>query len=146
MLGYFLDFDATVTASKADFSDAVFEVKARTASIDTREEQRNNHLKSADFFEVEKYPEMNYKSTAVKKTGKKKYKVYGNLTIRCITKKVEMDLVFNGIGDEPMMKVTKAGFKVTGMIKRSDFNLGPKFPLPFIGDEVNITANGEFIK
>src|SRR5690349_12833927 len=65
--GVFNDFDVTVTSSKPDFSDAVFTLTAKVASIDTRVEARNNHLKSADFFDVEKYPTMEFKSTSIKK-------------------------------------------------------------------------------
>src|SRR5688500_8227425 len=59
--GTFNDFDVNVTSSKPDFSDAVFELTAKIASIDTRVEARNNHLKSADFFDAEKFPTMNFK-------------------------------------------------------------------------------------
>src|SRR6188768_2866270 len=68
--GTFNDFDVTVKSSKPDFSDASFELTAKTASIDTRVEARNNHLKSADFFDVETYPVMSFKSTSIKKAGK----------------------------------------------------------------------------
>jgi len=144
--GTFNNFDVTVTSSKKDFSDAVFELTAEVGSIDTRVEQRNNHLKSADFFEVEKYPTMTFKSTSIEKAGKDKYKLSGNLTIRDITKPVTMDLVYRGTIENPQSKATTAGFQLTGTIKRSDFNVGPKFPAPMISDEVRIKADGEFIQ
>jgi len=144
--GTFNNFDVTVTSSKKDFSDAVFELTAEVGSIDTRVEQRNNHLKSADFFEVEKYPTMTFKSTSIEKAGKDKYKLSGNLTIRDITKPVTMDLVYRGTIENPQSKATTAGFQLTGTIKRSDFNIGPKFPAPMISDEVRIKADGEFIQ
>ena len=72
--GTFNDFDVTVKSSKADFSDAQFELTAKTASIDTRVEARNNHLKSADFFDVEKFPALTFKSTSIKNVGKKKWR------------------------------------------------------------------------
>src|SRR5688500_10114709 len=68
--GTFYDFDAKITSTKPDFSDAVVELTAKTASIDTRVEDRDKHLKSADFFNAEKYPTMSFKSTSVKKAGK----------------------------------------------------------------------------
>jgi polyisoprenoid-binding protein YceI len=142
--GTFNDFDVTLQSSKHDFSDAVIELSARTASIDTRVEARNNHLKSADFFDVEKYPTMNFKSTAVKPTGKSKYKLTGDLTLHGITKPVTMDLLYKGTVENPMSKKQTAGFQVTGTIKRSDFNVGPKFPAPMISNEVMIKADGEF--
>lgn len=142
--GTFNDFDVTLQSSKPDFSDAVIELSAKTASIDTRVEARNNHLKSADFFDVEKYPTMNFKSTAVKPAGKNKYKLTGDLTLHGITKPVTMDLLYKGTVENPMSKKQTAGFQVTGTIKRSDFNVGPKFPAPMISNEVKIKADGEF--
>jgi len=68
--GVFTDFDVNIESSKPDFSDAVFALNAKVASIDTRVDARNNHLKSADFFDVAKYQEMTFKSTYIKKTGK----------------------------------------------------------------------------
>lgn len=142
--GTFNDFDVTITSSKKDFSDAIVELTANVGSIDTRVEQRNNHLKSADFFDVEKYPTMTFKSTSIKKTGADKYKLSGNLTIRAITKPVTMDLIYRGTVENPQSKATTAGFQLTGIIKRSDFNVGTKFPAPMLSDEVQIKADGEF--
>jgi polyisoprenoid-binding protein YceI len=138
------DFDVTVQSSKPDFSDAVIELTAKTASIDTRVEARNNHLKSADFFDVEKYPVMNFKSTSIKPAGKNKYKLTGDLTLHGITRAVTMDLLYKGTVENPMSKKQTAGFQVTGTISRSDFNVGPKFPAPMISNEVKIKADGEF--
>lgn len=142
--GTFNDFDVTVNASKPDFSDAVFELSATVNSIDTRVEARDNHLKSADFFDAAKYPTLNFKSTSIKKAGNNKYKLSGNLTLHGITKPVTMDLVYTGTVENPMSKKQTAGFQVNGVIKRSDFNLGSGFPAPMISDEVRIKADGEF--
>jgi polyisoprenoid-binding protein YceI len=142
--GTFNDFDVTVTSSKPDFSDAVFEMKANVASIDTRVEARDNHLKSADFFDAAKYPAMNFKSTSLKKNGKNKYKLTGNLTLHGITKPVTMDLQYKGSVENPMSKKQTAGFQLTGTIKRSDFAVGNGFPAPMLSDEVRIKADGEF--
>jgi polyisoprenoid-binding protein YceI len=144
--GTFNDFDVTITSAKPDFSDAVVEMTAKTASIDTRVEDRDTHLKSADFFDVAKYPDMTFKSTAVKKAGKNNYKLTGNLTLNGVTKPVTMDMVYKGTVENPMSKKQTAGFQVTGTIKRSDFNLGSGFPAPMISDEVRIKADGEFIQ
>lgn len=144
--GTFNDFDVTIKSSKPDFSDASFELTAKTASIDTRVEARNNHLKSADFFDVEKYPALNFKSTSIKKAGKNKYKLTGDLTLHGVTKPVTMDLLYRGTTENPMSKKQTAGFQITGTIKRSDFNVGPGFPAPMISDEVKIKADGEFIQ
>jgi polyisoprenoid-binding protein YceI len=142
--GLFKAFDVTVTTTKADFSDAVFELSADVASINTEVEMRDNHLRSANFFEVEKYPAMTFKSTSIEKIGKDKYKLTGNLTLHRITKSVTMDLWFRGTAENPLNKITSAGFQLTGSLKRSDFGIGPKFPAQFVGDKVSIKADGEF--
>ena len=142
--GTFNDFDVNVTSSKADFSDAVFELTAKVGSIDTRIEARDNHLKSADFFDAEKFPTLNFKSTDIKKNGKGKYKLIGDLTLHGVTKPVTLDLVYKGTVENPMSKKPTAGFAVTGTIKRSDFSLGNGFPAPMLSDEVRIEAHGEF--
>lgn len=144
--GTFNDFDVKITSSKPDFSDAKFELTAKAASIDTRVEARNNHLKSADFFDVEKYPELTFKSTSLKKDGTNKYKLTGDLTLHGITKSVTMDLKYRGTVVNQMTKANTAGFQLEGVIKRSDFNLGAGFPAPMISDEVRIKADGEFIQ
>jgi polyisoprenoid-binding protein YceI len=144
--GTFNDVDVNVTSSKPDFSDAQFELTAKTASINTRVEPRDNHLKSADFFDVEKYQTLTFKSTGIKSAGKSKYKLTGNLTLHGITKPVTMDLVYKGTVQNPMSKKATAGFQVNGTIKRSDFGIGGKFPAPMISDEVRIKADGEFIQ
>ncbi|HEY0678213.1 MAG TPA: YceI family protein [Chitinophagaceae bacterium] len=144
--GTFNDFDVTVSSSKPDFSDASFELKAKTASIDTRVEARNNHLKSADFFDVVKYPELTFKSTSLKKKGKDSYELSGDLTLHGITKPVTMNLKYRGTTQNPMSKATTVGFQLDGVIKRSDFNVGAGFPSAMISDEVRIKADGEFIQ
>lgn len=144
--GTFNDFDVTVQSTKPDFSDASFELAAKTVSIDTRVEARNNHLKSADFFDVEKYPTLTFKSTSIKKSDKDSYKLTGDLTIHGVTKPVTMDLLYKGTVENPMSKKQTAGFQITGTIKRSDFGIGEKFSAPMISDEVRIKADGEFVQ
>jgi polyisoprenoid-binding protein YceI len=144
--GVFNDFDVTVTSSKPDFSDAQFELTANVASIDTRVEARNKHLKSADFFDAETFPTLTFKSSSLKSTGKNTYKLSGDLTLHGITKPVTMDLEYKGTVENPMSKKQTAGFQVTGTIKRSDFNLGSGFPEPMISDDVRIKADGEFVQ
>lgn len=144
--GTFNDFDVKITSTKPDFSDAVVELTAQTASINTRVGDRDAHLKSPDFFNVEKYPTLSFKSTSLKKAGKNSYKLAGNLTLNGVTKPVTMDMVYNGTVENAMNKKQTAGFQVTGTIKRSDFNLGSGFPAPMISDEVRIKADGEFVQ
>jgi polyisoprenoid-binding protein YceI len=144
--GLFKKFDATATGSAADFSDAVFSLTADVASINTEVEMRDKHLRSADFFEVEKFPTMTYKSTGIEKAGENKYRLSGNLTLHGVTKPVTMDLWYRGTIVNPQSKTPTAGFQLTGTIKRSDFGIGEKFAPPMLSDEVKIKADGEFKK
>jgi len=114
-------------------------------SIDTDVEERDTHLKSADFFDAAKYPDIIFKSTAFEKVSDKKYKVTGDLTFHGVTKQITLEAIAN-YGVHPMSKKTLAGFKVTGTIKRSDFGIAPSMPPAMLGDEVNIVANTQFAK
>jgi polyisoprenoid-binding protein YceI len=82
----FKKFEITATTNKTDFSDAVFELSIDVTSIDTEVEMRDNHLRSADFFDVEKYPKISFKSMSIQKIGKNKYKLIGTLALHGITK------------------------------------------------------------
>jgi polyisoprenoid-binding protein YceI len=93
---------------------------------------------------VEKYPTLTFKSTSLKSVGKNQYKLSGDLTIHGVTKPVSMDLVYKGTVENPMSKKQTAGFQLTGVIKRSDFGIGQKFPEAMVSDEVRIKADGEF--
>src|SRR5699024_7624339 len=119
--GMFDQFEATVTATKKDFSDAVFKLTINVSSINTGVGARDNHLKSADFFNVKKYPAITYESTSIQETeNESHYKLNGNLTIHGITKTVTMDLWYRGTIENPMNGAITAGFKVSGTINRSD--------------------------
>lgn len=142
--GRFSDFSAKVITSKPDYSDAKITLTAKVASINTDVTPRDNHLRSADFFDAEKYPTLTFKSTKLVKLSSKKGYIYGNLTFHGITKPIRLNVVFFGKVINPMNKHTTAGFQVTGMVKRSDYDLGPKFPEAMISNEVRIVANIEF--
>lgn len=144
--GMFEDFDVKIQTTKEDFSDAVFEFNAKVASLNTRVEARNNHLKSADFFDAEKYPEITYKSTAIEKVADKHFKLTGDLTMHGITKPVTMDLFHRGSTINAQDNSEIVGFQLTGELKRSDFEIGGDFPEGMISDLVRIKADGEFIK
>lgn len=142
--GVFDKFDVTVITTKEDFSDAKFELTVDVATIDTDVEKRDNHLRSPDFFETEKFPRITFQSTSIKPAGKDRYKLTGDLTLHGKTQTVTMDLWHRGVTQNQGKSV--AGFQLTGTLKRSDFGVGPKFPPPMIGDVVRIKADGEFIK
>jgi polyisoprenoid-binding protein YceI len=144
--GSFKNFDAKITASQPDFADAAVELNADINSIDTENEQRDNHLKGADFFDAAKYPTFNFKSTSFKKVADKQYKVTGNLTLHGVTKEVTLDAKYRGTIQHPMSKKNVAGFKVSGTIKRSDFGIGANYPAAMLSDEVEFAANAEFIQ
>lgn len=144
--GNFNKFEGNIVASKEDFSDAQYQISIDVPSIDTGIEMRDNHLRSADFFDVEKYPEMTFKSTSSEKVGENKYKVTGDLTFHGITKPVTLEVLYRGTIEHPQNKKMISGFAITGNVKRSDFNLGPNFPEPMLSDNVVIDVNGEFIK
>ena len=144
--GLFKNFDATITSSKADFSDAVFELKADVASINTEVDMRDNDLKSAGWFDAATYPSISFKSTSIKPNGQNKYTLTGNLTMHGVTKLVTMDLWYRGTIQNSMNKKDDAGFKLTGTLKRSDFKIGSTMPTAVVSDEIDIKADGEFGK
>ena len=143
--GWFKNFDAKITASKEDFSDAVAEMTADVNSINTDNEQRDKHLKSPDFFDAAKYPTITFKSKTFKKVSDKSFKVTGDLTMHGITKTIDLDANYR-VGTNPMSKQAITGFKITGVVKRSDFAIGTSMASNLLGDEVTIVANTEFIK
>lgn len=120
--GNFKDFDATVTTTGEDFSTAKIDFTAKTASVYTENEKRDNHLRSDDFFNAEKYPTLTFKSKSLKKVSDNKYKLTGDLTMRDVTKEVVLDVKFNGLVKD-MSGNTRAGFKITGELNRMDYGL-----------------------
>lgn len=145
--GNFKNFDAKITASKPDLSDAVFDLTADVNSISTDNERRDGHLKSPDFFDAATYPTLTFKSTSFQKVDGKKYKINGNLTMHGVTKPVTLDAVLTGpvTMENPRGKQEKAGLKVSGTIKRTDFGVG-KPGGAVVSEEVEIKANGEFAR
>lgn len=116
--------------------------EVNTNSIDTRNEKRDNHLRSSDFFNVKKYPMITFKSTKVEKSGKQ-FNVTGDLTLLGTTKEVQTIVTFIGMG-KGMKGETRAGFEATFTIKRSDFGLN--YMLDTLGDEVALIVSVEGVK
>lgn len=148
--GYFSDFSVTVTTTKADYSDAKISLTAKIASVNTGVEARDNHLKTADFFDAEKYPTLTFISTSLVKVPVKvkgapqKAILKGNLTLHGVTKPVVLNITYYGTVTNPMNQQTTAGFHISGTLKRSDFEIGAKFPDAVVGDEITIIADAEF--
>lgn len=115
--GHFEDFEATAKTDGDDFKNAEFTFTAKTASINTKNKDRDAHLRSDDFFNSEEFPELKFVSKSF--VGDK---LVGDLTIRDITKEVVLDAELNGVAVDPYGQ-TKAGFEMTGTINRKDFNL-----------------------
>lgn len=147
--GNFKDFDVSLTTSTPDFSDASISAVVKTASIDTDNENRDNHLRSDDFFNAQQFPEMKFTSTSKKKVSEKKYVLTGDLTIRDVTKPVTFTVDLLGVIDGGQFG-TRAGWKATATINRFDYNL--KWDRAFetgglvVGKDVIIQLNLEFVK
>lgn len=146
--GRFGGVDGVIKGDPNDLSNAVFEATIDAASIDTREEQRDNHLRSADFFDVEKFPNLTFRSTQVTKTGDNTYQVAGELTIRDVTKPVTLDVEFTGQGKDPWGN-QRIGLSAKGSINRKDYGLTWNAPLEaggfLVGDKVDITIEVEAV-
>ena len=138
--GRFSDFDIKATATDT-FDEAEFMVDIKTTSVDTDIERRDNHLRSADFFDAEKFPSITFKSTGFEKTGDKTFKLTGDLTMHGVTKPVTLDGKVNGIITDQRSQKLKAGLKLTGTVNRLDFGVGGETPT--LGDDVELTINIE---
>lgn len=148
--GSFKSFDARVETPREDsFEDASVYFEADTDSVSTNNEERDQHLKSDDFFNVDEYPKLTFESTAVKKTGENTYALTGNLTIRDVTKEVTLDVVYGGIVQDPYGQ-TKTGFEIRGVVNRKDFGLKwsavTEAGSVVVGDEVKLVINVQLIK
>lgn len=142
--GNFTNYESKITCSKEDFSDAVIEFSADVASLNTGNTMRDNHLKAPDYFDAEKYPKITFKSTSFVKQKDNTYKVSGDLSFHGVTKPIVLTAVLNGVITHPMNKKPAAGFKISGVIKRSEFNFAKDTPNNILSDEVKITADVEY--
>jgi polyisoprenoid-binding protein YceI len=148
-VGQFAEWDGTVTATKEDFTDAQINFTIKVSSINTDNTDRDNHLRSADFFDVEKFPEMTFKSRSMKKVDGKRYKLVGDLTMHGVTRPIDLDVTFNGTAKSPWGQ-TVAGFKLSGNLNRTDYGLKWNKTLEagglLVSEEVNISAAVELVK
>ncbi len=126
----------------ASHVDAVIDTK----TVNTGQEKRDEHLKSPDFFDVNQYPTMTFKSTAVKRTGDGKLEIVGDLKLGGQTKPVTLDVDGPAAPQKGMGGKLLSGFSAVGTIKRSDFNFGQKYGAPMLSDEVRFTIDLEVAK
>ena len=147
--GTFGSFTAEAETNSDDFSAAKISFSAKVDSIKTGVADRDGHLLSDDFFNAEKYPNITFKSTSFTKKGEEAFVLTGELTIRDVTKSVSLDVEYAGIVKDPYGQ-TKAGFAVTGKIKRSDFNLKwsavTEAGSVVVADEIKINCEVQLIK
>jgi polyisoprenoid-binding protein YceI len=141
--GSFKDADIKVTSTSEDFNGASIEFTAKVGSIDTQNENRDNHLKGDDFFNAEKFPEIKFTGKLVKKGNS--YSADGKLTLKDVTKDVSFPVKY--MGTIKTAKFTKAGFKLNGTINRFDYNLKWDNKLEtgglVVGQDVQLSANIE---
>ncbi len=147
--GSFGSYDGKIEADGDDFKNAKATFTADIDSISTNDEDRDQHLKSDDFFNAEEYPQLTFESTNFEKVGDGEYKVTGDLTIRDVTKEVELDVVHGGTVGDPYGN-TKAGFEVTGTISRKEFGLTwnavTEAGNVVVGDKIKLQLNVQFIQ
>ncbi len=147
--GKFNDFSCTVQTKGDDFNGAQVEVGIKTASIFTNNEKRDNHLRSADFFDAEKYPLISFKSTAFEKSAENTYKISGVLTMHGISKPLVLEAKLKGLIKDPWGN-SRVGFKATTALDRYEYDLKWNTALEggglLVGKEVSIEINLELVK
>ena len=143
--GHFGNVKATIVYNETDVTKSTVTATIGVDTVDTGVDQRNNHLKSADFFDVATMPTATFTSTSVLKNGSH-LTVTGNLTLHGVTKPVVLDVEGpNGSMTDPRGKV-HTGFSATTKLDRTAFGIGPKFPAAMVGDEVTLDIEIEAVK
>jgi polyisoprenoid-binding protein YceI len=147
--GSFGTFNGQIEADEEDFENAKATFTADIDSISTNNEDRDQHLKSDDFFNAEEYPQISFESKNFQKVGEGEYKVTGDLTIRDVTKEIELDVVHGGTVGDPYGQI-KAGFEVTGTINRKEFGLTwnavTEAGNVVVGDKIKLQLNVQFVQ
>jgi len=148
--GFFKSFEGSLETDNEDFSDAKIDFSLDIDSIDTNQSQRDEHLKSPEFFDAATYPKITFKSTSFTKTDEEdEYKLAGDLTIKGITKPVTLDVEFGGAAAD-FYGNTKAGFEISGKINRKDFGLTwsgvTEAGAVVVGEDIKLLINVQFAK
>ena len=147
--GRFAEVSGSVTTHDSDPAKGAVDVTINAASIDTREQQRDAHLRSADFFETEKYPVIAFRSTRIEDVKGDRFTLVGDLTMHGVTREVALDVTSEGRAKDPWGG-ERAGFTATGKLKRSDFGLTWNQALEaggvLVGDDIKISLDVELLK
>jgi len=147
--GNFNKFEVNAETVENDFTKAKINVDIEVESINTNNSQRDQHLRTADFFEAEKYPNITFRSTKVEKLDDENYTISGNLTIKETTKPVKLELEYGGITKDPYGNV-KAGFSLSGKINRHDFGVSYNAVLETggvaLGEDIKIHGEIQLVK
>ncbi|MEO5563713.1 MAG: YceI family protein [Chitinophagaceae bacterium] len=147
--GKFAAFEGNVIAEKEDFTDAKISFAADINSIHTGNDQRDGHLKSADFFDAANHPKLTFTSTSVEKKGDSDYTITGDLTIRGTKKSIKLNAEFGGT-QKDFQGNTVAGFEIIGKLNRKDFGLiwngVTEAGGIVVSDEVRLIVNAEIVK
>jgi len=147
--GSFADFDGTITTDFANLGASSVSFTVQATSIDTKNADRDKHLRSADFFDVEKYPTISFTSSKITKTGEGSFDVTGTLTMHGVSKEITLPVTFLGAAQDPWGN-TKAGFEIDTTLSRTDFGIVWNKALEtggfLLGDEVEVTINLELAK
>jgi polyisoprenoid-binding protein YceI len=147
--GSFKTFEGTAETDGDDLTTADIKFSADIASIDTNQAQRDEHLRSAEFFDAENHPKLTFTSSSLEKTGDETYKLKGDLTIKGVTKPVVLDAEYGGAMTD-FYGQNKAGFEITGKINRKDFGLSWSATTEaggvVVGDEIKLAINIQLIK
>lgn len=146
--GRFSGVEGVIEADPADLTKAAFDVTVASATIDTRDEQRDGHLRSADFFDVEQYPHLTFKSRQVEQSGDE-YQLIGDLTMHGVTREVTFALTYEGQGKDPWGN-ERIGFAAEAKVNRKDFGLTWNAALEtggvLVGEQVKIAVHIEAVK
>ena len=147
--GHFRKWTGALLIDEADLANSKVEASIEAASIDTKEQQRDDHLRSPDFFDAANHPALTFQSTQVKKTSEDEYQVTGNLTIRDVTREVTLAVEYLGRSKDPWGGL-RMGFSAKASIDRRDFGLTFNMPLEgggvVVGDRVEIALEIEVVK
>lgn len=147
--GTFKVFEASLETENEDFSDAEINFSLDVNSIDTNQPDRDTHLKSADFFDAEKYPKITFESTSFEKVEGERYKLKGDITIKDLTKPIIFDVEFGGTATDFYGNV-KAGFEVNGKINRKEFGLVwnaiTEAGAIVVGEDIKLNINVQFAR